>query len=294
MRRGGSHLNEVLIFGATGCVGSYIFEHLRHNKLSAHGVSRSRSGGALHQADSDSEIISVLHAVRPECVVLCLGSPSVDDAERNPDISYAENVANPKRIINLIQGFDSSIHIVCVSSIYVFSPVNGKSAFSESDDPVPASNYGKQKRELEVFVASSLSKCTIVRLPMVVGSYSHPNDFFNKVLDRYRKGKRLDDDEGLRYPTDIGWIAENILLILERSMYGTFHLSADVCMSKRDLSLAFLSQSGRPLEDVAFERPVSVWPRPRHLQITSEHEWIGVDRAFCLEDICVRYRFNQR
>lgn len=294
MRQGGSHLNEVLIFGATGCVGSYIFEYLRHNKLSVHGVSRSRSGGALHQAVSDSEIISILHAVRPECVVLCLGSPSVDEAERNPDISYAENVANPKHIINLILGFDSSIHIVCVSSIYVFSPVDGKSTFSESDNPVPASNYGRQKRELEVFVASSSSKGTIVRLPMVVGSYLHPNDFFNKALDRFRKGKRLDDDEGLRYPTDIRWIAENILLILERSMYGTFHLSSDVCISKRDLSLAFLRQGGCPVEDVEFERPASVWPRPRHLQITSEHQWIGVGRAFCVEDICARYRLNER
>ncbi len=236
----------------------------------------------------------MLHAVRPQRVVLCLGSPSVDDAERNPDISHAENVANPKRIINLILGFDSSIHIVCVSSIYVFSPVIGKSAFSESDDPVPASHYGRQKRELEVFLASCLEKYTVVRLPMVVGSYSHPNDFCNKILDRYRAGKRLDDDEGLRYPTDIRWIAENILLILERSMYGTFHLSADVCMSKRDLSLAFLRRGGCPIEYVEFERPASVWRRPRHLQITSEHEWINVDRAFCLEDICARYHFSLR
>lgn len=293
MRQGGSHLNEVLIFGATGCVGSYIFDHLRHSKRSVHGVSRSHSGDALHKADSDSEILSLLHVVRPECVVLCLGSPSVDDAERNPDISYAENVANPKRIINLILGYDSNIHIVCLSSIYVFSPVNGKSAFSESDDPVPTSNYGRQKRKLEAFVVLSAPRCSIVRLPMVVGSYSHRNDFFNKVLDRYRKGKRLDDDEGYRYPTDIGWITENLLKIIERSLYGTFHLSADVCMSKRDLSLAFLRHVGCSVEDVAFERPTSVWPRPRHLQITSEHEWIGVGRAFCLEDICARYRFSE-
>ena len=194
------------------------------------------------------------------CLVLHAAAwTDVDGAEADPEGARAVNVDGTVRVVAL------GAPVVYFSSDYVFDG-RKRSPYVESDEPAPASVYGRTKLEGEREVREGW----IVRSSWLFGVTG--KNFLRTMLALGRERGEVavvDDQRGS--PTYVGHLADATRRIVELP-YGLYHVAADGDCTWADFAEAIFEEAGidcrvRRITAAELGRPVV---RPAYSVLGSE------------------------
>lgn len=261
---------RLLVIGGGGLVGGHILRFAMDGGIAAVGTSRAPSGPlrALDAADEPA-LADLVDKVSPTAIVHAAGYTWADGCERDPDRSWAENVAQPQAVAQLCARH--GIAFVHCSSAYVFSGDAGP--YEEDATPAPVNVYGRHKHEAEKRVlAATGGSALVLRLVHVWGVEAKMKNFAYQVRRANLSGEEVvASSTHSGNPTWAGDIAAWTLALLGSQCSGIWHLAGDHPETTRlqwaGSILDGLADLGQPrraklVPSVATSGVVA--PRPRH------------------------------
>ena len=203
---------RVLITGAGGQLGIDVVAELggRH-EVTAYGHSE------LDIADADS-VTDCLTQVHPEVVVNCAAWTAVDACEGDPERADRVNGVGPANLV-AAAGLIGA-RIVHLSTDYVFDG-SKPTSYLETDEPNPASAYGRSKLLGE---HAMRPEDAVLRTAWVMGP--HGNNMLKTVLrllDGDGELHFVDDQHGC--PTFTGDLATAVGWFVDEDYPGLFHVT---------------------------------------------------------------------
>lgn len=157
----------VLIIGKNGTLGRAFARVCEERALSYKLLSREECDIAY--ADS---IENAIDHYRPWAIINAAGYVRVDDAEKEVDLCFRENVQGPLNLASLCA--KHGIKLITFSSDLVFNGESG-SPYTESDTTAPLNVYGKSKVECESKVLLANQSALVIRTSAFFGPWDRYN-----------------------------------------------------------------------------------------------------------------------
>jgi dTDP-4-dehydrorhamnose reductase len=266
-------MNTVLVLGAGGYIGSYIYNFLQASSdFSVFG--QRRKNGLNIFFDNKNEVFvrfkDFISSKKITHIIFAIGNASVDQSEIDPNFSYKTNYIDPTKYISVAIEVNPNIKIILLSSIYVFGDNCPRDGFSELDSALPNSVYGIHKKMLENYLEKISNNYIIARLPMIVGNIAHKDDYIKNTIEKILLRSSIPADDSIRFPTDVNWVSNTLLSLIDLDYKGFVHLSSNVGISKKAL-INYISQNvnGGIYENIL---PTSeIWRRPKFIKLISNN-----------------------
>ena len=194
---------KVLITGSNGYLGTRLFEFLRKRQgiqvfgtyLSGGGGENELSNQFLLDITQEKNVIRVMDAVQPDCVVHAAAIVHGDLAN-DTSLLREVNINGTKNIIEAARKHNSKI--LYISTIAALGSGN---------------EYGKSKLEGEKIVQDSFLEYCIVRPSVIIGLSPNrdPSVMFNNILDGVLRGTQVIVDSEWKFqPSWIDHVCEVI------------------------------------------------------------------------------------
>jgi dTDP-4-dehydrorhamnose reductase len=256
---------KTIVTGASGVVGTELCDVLRRNGYEVVRTDVNTSEGAVQLDVRDtSHVISLVTGEKPDFVIHLAAETDVDRCEVDVDHAYRTNALGTWNVALACQKQD--ILMVYVSTAGVFDGAKTES-YTEFDEPNPVNVYGRSKLQGEKFVRQLLSKFFIVRASwMIGGGPKKDKKFVGKIIQQLDAGakelKAVNDKIGsLTYAPDF---SECLVKLVERRLYGTYHLANKGTCTRYDVARHVLDHLRR--KEVVLRAVTSdafVLPAPR-------------------------------
>lgn len=176
----------------------------------------------------------MLDRLQPDLIVNAAAYTAVDQAQNEPDLSFAVNSEFPGQLAHWAKNNDALL--IHYSTDYVFNG-NGSNAYRETQATAPLNVYGESKLAGEQSIASGNCRHSILRTSWVYSS--HGKNFVLSMLNLARKGvelKVVDDQRGC--PTWAGSLARATDTLVDhwktaprKDFNGLFHYCDDRSLS---------------------------------------------------------------
>jgi dTDP-4-dehydrorhamnose reductase len=197
---------HILLFGATGLLGSELLEQLKRGEYDVAAPTRTE----LNLADTEA-VERYIQGIAPEVVINAAALINVDALEKDPASGRQTNALLPEIIARTLAAHHAHAALVHISTQYVFD--GSKPFYREDDPPSPINVYGETKAEGEELLQQSAKS---LRYYIVRTSWIYANKrptFVDEVARTLREGKpfqAVDDQYG--NPTSATDFARAIVL----------------------------------------------------------------------------------
>ena len=234
---------KIGVIGASGFVGGYVMERLRGNDIETIGTWYKHPEVGLVQLDVSDKVACerFLRKGMFDAVIVAAAQANVDWCESHAEESYYFNtlpMANLASIMNSSTEF-ASIHLIFVSTDYVFDGENGP--YTEKDIPNPLNVYGAHKLEAEKHVLSVGG--TVVRTTWVYGYEKIPKNFVARLVQQLREGNTVKVPvDQMSSPTYVEDLAKGLVDIVLGGLRGLYHVSGLEFMSRYDFAQQIVQQ----------------------------------------------------
>lgn len=177
---------KILITGASGYVGSRIYQSLKESRYDITGVyCNKRLFHELIQVDiTDSKQVNhVFDSIKPQIILHFASVSRSQDALSDPDRTYQVNVKACENIVSLAQR--SNAKVVYISTFACFEP----------DTPLGKSKFQAEK------IIKTLKNYVILRPSYVVGISPNKinNSSFNEYLQKFIKHEVIEADSSWKF-----------------------------------------------------------------------------------------------
>jgi dTDP-4-dehydrorhamnose reductase len=232
----------ILITGASGALGRAFARICAARRLPVRLASRAD----LDIADADA-VARALEEIRPWAIVNAAGYVRVDEAEREVEVCFRENVTGA---LNLARRCDAlGIHLLCFSSDLVFGGEK-TTLYTESDAVAPGGVYGESKAELERRLDERYPNTLVVRTSAFFGPRD-PHDFIARIRRSLRdEGRVLADADSRISPTYVPDLVNASLDLLIDEASGIFHLTGGGAYSWYEFARLAARRAGFRAENV--------------------------------------------
>ncbi len=228
-----------VIIGASGFIGSHLYEYCRKNEIDVVGTYHKHSCCSefipfdLCTDDFQNTFHQYLREGGSHAVIICGANSSIDSCKRDEEASCALNVTGTKKLLD--QAEEMGIKSVFLSSEAVFDGKRGM--YTEEDRLNPITVYGKQKMQIEQYMIQSIKNYLIFRISRAVGSSYGEKDIFNEFLLKITRNEEIVclKDQSFCL-TEINDIAKGIIGALEQGLIGLYHLSSANYISRYELA----------------------------------------------------------
>ncbi len=236
---------KYLIIGASGFIGSSIYNYCRLNGLEVYGTCyRNNKGNSFIEFDQTHESLSDLflkiniNEYKGFVVIMCAANTSLDSCKRDEKESRLLNVLSTERLID--EAAFRGMKPVFLSSEAVFD--GRKGLYNESDKPNPITVYGKQKLEVENYIRK-LDSYLIFRISRAVSSIPGRRDIFDEFYQAILRDKEIVclKDQSFN-PTDVTDIAKFIVNACEMGLNGLYHISNGDYVTRSELAKKFANR----------------------------------------------------
>jgi dTDP-4-dehydrorhamnose reductase len=224
---------RVVITGTTGQVGAELAAAFVGHDIIA--VARP----AFDLLD-DRSVRDAIIGAAPDLVVHPAAFTDVDGCERDPRLAYRTNALGTRYVA--LAAREVGARLVVVSTDYVFDGTKGAD-YVEWDEPHPLSIYGHSKLAGEREAMALHDRCYVVRTSWV---YSPRGRNFVKTMLRLAAERPeltvVDDEHG--GPTLAADLARAIARLIEKPIYGVYHLANAGSCSRYDLARRAIERAG--------------------------------------------------
>jgi dTDP-4-dehydrorhamnose reductase len=249
----------VLVTGARGTLAQAIARACRERALACVALDRQ----ALDVADPRSVEAAIVEH-RPWAVVNCAGFVRVDDAERERDACWRENVCAPALLADACSAH--GIALATFSSDLVFGDADGPRPFVEHDPVDPRNVYGASKAEAEQRVLARMPEALVVRTGAFFGPWDQWN-FLTIALRELGAGRPFPALADVTVsPTYVPELADATLDLLVDGERGVWHLASAGALTWHDFARLGAERAGvdaSGLVPMALEEARLPAPRPR-------------------------------
>jgi len=201
---------NILITGADGNIGSYLFKSL----------CRSHNVFALNKNDLDvtnkNKCTEKINKIKPDIVLHTAALSNVDLCERDETSAYSINTIGSLNVAYPCSLLD--IPIIYFSSSNVYDG-NKLSPYYETDLCSPVNVYGKTKLAGEKLIRTICSKYFIIRTSWIYGT----KDCFVKNIIENKEVPLFMCSGEISSPTYIEDLAKVIEKIIKSDMYGIYN-----------------------------------------------------------------------
>lgn len=224
---------QVLVYGSGGMLGTEVCKQLN--------VERGKA-----DITNFEEVLSEIKFQKPQAVVNCAAYTAVDLAEDNPNECFAVNALGVRNLA--IAGELTGVHLVHISTDYVFGGSTKRVPFEVDDQPSPLGVYGWSKFTGEESLKAYLSeKAAIIRTSWLHGPAG--KNFLQTIFNAAQTKSELrvvDDQFGC--PTYTVWLAGLISKVLESKLTGVFHGCSSDVITWFDFAKEIVDQAGLECE----------------------------------------------
>lgn len=218
----------LLITGAPGTLATAFAYICERRGLAYHLLCRSDLDVAHEEA-----VRSRLAVLKPWALINAAGYCRVDEAERNSEACFRDNVQAPQNLAAICA--DMKIPFLSFSSDLVFDG-SEISPYRESNPVAPLNVYGKSKAAAETFVLNRYPEALIVRTSAFFGPWDEAN-FLTSTLRQLARGLPVAVAQGLVIsPTYVPDLVEASLDLLIDGERGIWHLSNQGALSWSDFA----------------------------------------------------------
>lgn len=240
-----SHLMQnYLVIGKTGTIGSALFTRLESLNASVHGTTHKNN----HPSQTNIFYFNLLDLpinwtfpkIKFDVVYLCAGKCRMNLCEDDPIGTYKINV---EATLALARHFaDQGALIVYLSTNQVFS--GDEAHVSEQSPYQPLNEYGRQKAKIEELIKTHCPKSAIVRLTKVI----EPNmQLIQNWIDRILQNQHIDAfNDMMLAPVSLRQVINVLVSIGEKKLTGCFHVSGSDDISYHDLAKHITKRLDRP------------------------------------------------
>jgi dTDP-4-dehydrorhamnose reductase len=225
---------RLLITGASGLLGLNIALDARrvHDVV---GVDRNTLVSApfsVIRADllEPKSLLQVLIEARPEAVIHCAAMADVDLCEASPQLAHQVNAELAADLADACAR--RSIRLVHISTDAVF---DGQKAgvYSETDLPKPQGVYATTKYEGENAVLQVNPRAIVARVNFYGWSLSGKRSLAEFFLNNLQGGRTVSGFTDVTFcPMLANQLGEILILMLERSLHGLYHVVGPQAMTK--------------------------------------------------------------
>ena len=261
---------KVVIIGASGTLGSKIYEHFSKNeKYKAYGTWCNQLRWGCRKYDITKCDKALFWELTPDIIIHAGGLTNVDYCETNPGETYKVNVkgtenlraccrfgANPAWTDELTTVLHTS-RLVYISTDFVFNGAIGEFAekyhpmfvskkkveedskkmdYSENDEPAPINFYGRTKFLSEKLIKNSGLEYLIARVSILYSS--NGKNFVNWAIDKLKRGEKFEAIiDHIGTPTLIDDIAVALEKLIEKNKTGIYHVAGFEGLSRYEMAL---------------------------------------------------------
>jgi dTDP-4-dehydrorhamnose reductase len=232
-----------LIIGASGFVGTHLYAALGP----ANAVATSRTRPAADRVPFNAVTMRLADAVLKQHrglthAFILHGITGIDACASHPEETARINVESTRRIIDDLVAH--GIVPVFASSDAVF---DGSRGMWVEDDPVnPILTYGRQKAEVERYLATQRSPSLVVRLAKVVAGAPAAGGLINEWFDQLeRAGDMRCASDQFFSPVEIEDVVRALIRLAEGAFTGVFHVCGPQRLSRLEFLQLAAAEAGR-------------------------------------------------
>jgi len=244
--------------GAESLLGSSLFKFFHSSSWEVTGVvSSEKEGHAIWDYKDETVLRALLKPLKPDVVVYCANSLTLEECERNPDLAKEVLVNVTDRVSRICREIGSWSFFV--SSELVFD--GSTPPYSSNSETNPKTIFGKYCLEGELILWKNQPDAGVLRVPMLYGSIQTlgDNEFSQLVKVVLDKKPVKVNDSRIQHPTFVDDISYIIKGLAERKMahcglYGTWHWSNYDSISKYQFAVRIAEILGVSHEHITPEK----------------------------------------
>lgn len=264
---------KILVLGGSGLVGSR-FIQLKNKDFEI--VSPSHQ---VFDLLNFAHYLGFIKDVSPEVIINFAAYTNVDEAEKEKDqingLAFKLNVQAPKKLIEIVD--ELNLHLVHLSTDYVFDGMKSEAPYLEEDTPNPLSWYAKTKYEGEQAVKKGKSY-TIARIEMPFSpEYDKKKDFARIFLDLLKNDQKINaiHDQKIT-PTFVDFGIEAISRLIKQKAKGIYHVASTDHTSPLDFAEEIAKQfnlDASLINGIAFDEYSKTRKAPR-----PKDSWLDISK----------------
>lgn len=279
MKEGINKFMQYLILGASGYIGSYLYDRMKQDGFAVTGTVRKRTDNSeMRKYDMETDDLKGILSDMPrgeKTAVLCAGNSSIDQCCTDYEQNYFLNVTRSQAVIEelLAEGF----RIIYFSTDHVFDGMHGN--YTEEDETHAINCYGRMKEEMERFLLEKRKPVFIARLSKVVSAQWHPKNLFYEWSLLQEKGEPIYciKDNRLSFIA-LEDIYQACLISNKNKLSGLYHIVGNQAYTRKELAELFFRIQGTETQKIE-ERSIDAFAfQDRRPLDTSMSNW-----KFCQE-----------
>lgn len=188
----------------------------------------------------------LVEEVMPDIILNCAAFSNVDDCETNRDLANQVNAEGPKNLACIAKKYE--LRLIHISTDYVF---DGKrkvpQAYTEKDEPCPATYYGRSKLAGEKAVQLGTDNHVIIRTAWLFGLNGHNflKAILRKAIESPKTQIRVVNDQ-FGSPTWSYTLARQIEKLIDIKSNGIYHASSEGYCTWYEFANTFLKEMDLP------------------------------------------------
>lgn len=227
----------IIVFGASGLLGSTICNLLKSKKKEYIGFSKSKSGFKKINLLNKKDIIKIFKKNNPSIIINCTGLTDVDECNRNIKKAYIANCLIVKNIVESLNYTKKKTHLIHISTDQIYNSPNILKSNPESSKNL--NNVYSITKYIGEKNIENYKNSLIIR-----------TNFFGKSISKYKKSysdfiiKNLKNKKEIRLPrnvifnpVDINFLASKILKLGDLKVKGVYNLGSKDSISKYNFGI---------------------------------------------------------
>lgn len=226
---------RVLVIGGSGLVGTNIVSLVSEADAEIYATYREtpvdHAGIELDKTNAE-RTQTVVQEVNPDLIVDTAAFHAVDDCETERDQAWSVNATGTRNVA--VAANDTNVHLVYLSTDYVFPGKPAETPYVESDSVSPLNYYAETKYAAEQ-AAKIADRATILRPSVIYGLASR--NFVTWALGELEEGNELtivnDQTSAPTYAPDL---AEACLKVFKRELTGLYHATGPQSINRYEFT----------------------------------------------------------
>jgi dTDP-4-dehydrorhamnose reductase len=234
-------MKTLLVTGASGFLGWNVCR-FQPEEWKIVGTYHSHKEGLFPKTEylkldltDKNQLWKAIKDVKPTAVFHLAANSNTNFCEEKPEESYLINVEATAHLAEMCA--DRKIRLVFTSSEQVYD--GSKDSYTETDQPAPGNEYGRQKLEAEKRLAEIYPEASIARISVLFGQGSPASQsFLQQWLDAWQKFFPVTafHDEFRTFLSGAS-AADGLYLLLDQDAQGVFNLAGANVLSRYDFAL---------------------------------------------------------